>query len=287
MTSIDIKNLNKISFEQLANCFNKAFSDYIVPVSVTSEYLKYRSKRQLIDFNLSYGAFAGDDLVGLVLIGVSESSEGKRLYNGGTGVIPEYRGRGLTKQIFSEVLTKARIDNSISGLSLEVIKGNDRALKIYEEIGFNAIRTLNFYSGYIKLNSDKNIQGILIRDFDLKEVEQLIPLWDFIPAWENGWDAIWNVKDTYRYLGAYKDHELVGYIVINPENGYIPQFFVKKSCRKRGIGSLIFQQAMDLSSKLVINNVDYNALEVNELLLKLGLKLTVQQYEMHMELNPV
>jgi ribosomal protein S18 acetylase RimI-like enzyme len=51
------------------------------------------------------------------------------------GLMPNYRGRGIGRQLLSACLTKARF-NGITRVELEVRADNERAIKLYERMGF-------------------------------------------------------------------------------------------------------------------------------------------------------
>ena len=53
----------------------------------------------------------------------------------GMGLLPPYRGHGLGRQLLSSCLAKAR-SNGITRVELEVRSDNERAIKLYERMGF-------------------------------------------------------------------------------------------------------------------------------------------------------
>lgn len=54
----------------------------------------------------------------------------------GMGLLPAHRGRGLGRQLLSACLDKAR-SNGITRVELEVRADNERAIKLYERMGFS------------------------------------------------------------------------------------------------------------------------------------------------------
>ena len=65
------KTLENISYEQLAECFCLAFSDYAFPMNLTPEELRGVLEQSGVDLALSCGAFAGDKLVGFIFHSIS------------------------------------------------------------------------------------------------------------------------------------------------------------------------------------------------------------------------
>jgi RimJ/RimL family protein N-acetyltransferase len=52
------------------------------------------------------------------------------------GLLPAHRGRGLGRQLLSACLDKA-MSNGITRVELEVRADNERAIKLYERMGFS------------------------------------------------------------------------------------------------------------------------------------------------------
>jgi len=50
-------------------------------------------------------------------------------------VLPEYRGRGLYRQLYQEVKRRAAADGQVCGLRLYVERENTRAQAVYEHLG--------------------------------------------------------------------------------------------------------------------------------------------------------
>jgi hypothetical protein len=79
--------------------------------------------------------------VGFVFIAV-KTVQGKKLaWNGGTGVFPEYRGRGIAKTMMAEaqrVIAEERVDRAI----LEVNVNNGHAIAAYKSGGFAIVDRL-------------------------------------------------------------------------------------------------------------------------------------------------
>ena len=54
------------------------------------------NKQRGIDYDASFGAFADNgELVGFLFCGVRNDEGNLRYYDGGTAIIPEWRGRGI------------------------------------------------------------------------------------------------------------------------------------------------------------------------------------------------
>ena len=79
--------------------FNDAFSDYIIKFTATEEYLKTRWEAAAVNFDLSFGAFKNNKLIGFIIHGIDKQNGINTAFNVATGVIPEHRGKRIVKEI--------------------------------------------------------------------------------------------------------------------------------------------------------------------------------------------
>lgn len=133
MSGMNIKTLEGIDTEIIRECFNEAFSDYSVKMELSKEAFASILNDNDVSLVHSVGAFDNDKLVGFILVGV----RGKRLYDSGTAVLKEYRGRGYAKAMISFLIS---ISSEFSTFELEVLCDNKRAIKLYDSFGFKAER---------------------------------------------------------------------------------------------------------------------------------------------------
>lgn len=86
-------------------------------------------------------AFDQDKPIGFVFVAIKEVDGHLLAWNGGTGIIPEYRGKGLAKLLLGKVraiLLKANVHKAW----LEVVASNKPALAAYQSIGFEKVDDL-------------------------------------------------------------------------------------------------------------------------------------------------
>ena len=110
--------------------------------------------------------------------------------------------------------------------------------------------------------------------------------WDFEPSWQNSIDSINAVSDAFIYSVVRFNDSIVGYGVIDKKTGDIPQIAVNKNYRYKGIASSIITGLIKNTDSHNINviNVDGESKSMMNLLLKLGFKYGVSQYEMILKL---
>ena len=158
---MEIKSLIGTNCKDILNVFNNSFSDYFVPFKLTEEQLVSKMISDKTDLELSVGVFENQKLIAFILHGFDITNNQNVVYNGGTGVIPEKRGLGLTKQMYAfnlPVLEKKGIDKII----LEVISNNIQAIKSYKKIGFITTRELDCFQGNFETStSNKEAEGTM------------------------------------------------------------------------------------------------------------------------------
>lgn len=274
-----INTLDTISTTAILNVFNQSFSDYLIPFHLELEQLEIKLKSENINLSYSVGAFVNDKLVGFILHGYDENQ--LCVYNGGTGVIPEFRGNGLTKNMYGFILPILK-QHGIQQLVLEVISNNIPAIKSYEKIGYQKCRELNCYSGAVEgkqINRDVKIKDMLKADWN-----QLKPFWDVIPAWQYSIDTMSRSEGIYQTIGAFSKSQLIGYAVVNPKSGRISQIAISKSHRRKKVGTtLVSHIASQSQNKLSMINVDAESV-LNDFLIHLGFSHTLTQHEMKMDI---
>ncbi|MHA1968539.1 MAG: GNAT family N-acetyltransferase, partial [Candidatus Hodarchaeales archaeon] len=217
-------------------------------------------------------------------------------FNVGTGVIPIHRGNRIIKKIYDHAIPILK-NNGIELCGLEVIQENDKAIKAYKSVGFREKQelisfTFDLDSIPFDLDSipdqaesdakfhhkiEKNIKNV---DWDLVKT-----FWDFEPSWENSSSSLLRNPDQYEFIGIYKeDDELLGYAIIIPKTGYIPQFAIAKNKRGKGYAKGLFKNLTQISKKLAIINVDGHSSETLNFLKAYGFKVLISQFEMEKNL---
>lgn len=282
---MEIRSLENTTTEELLAVFNTSFSDYIVPFHLSLEQLELKITADKIDTKLSVGAFESEKLAGFILFAEKEE-DGKRIvYNAGTGVIQEFRGQGIVRRMYDYRLPLFN-ERKTDVLILEVIEGNDPAIRAYQNLGFKIIRRLLCFNGIIDLK-ERNSE-IVIKDIEAFQWEALRSFWDIEPSWQSSIPVLDEILEDCTLLGAVKDEQLVGYAIYNPAVRKVYQIAVDKNYRNQGIGTQLFRAIGELTDgqAISVNNVD-EASENTAAFLEntIGLKNRVSQFEMKRELE--
>ncbi len=280
---MEIKTLGGIDKKDILNVFNESFSDYLISFQLSEEQLTSKMLADKTDLNLSVGVFENKRLIAFILHGFDKINNEKVIYNGGTGVIPEKRGAGLTKQMYRFILPLLK-EKGVDKLVLEVITENIQAINSYKKSGYKIERELLCYNGEVSTsNTNDNLDIKKLLDYDWNLMESF---WDIYPTWQNSKNVINELKYNNVSLGAYIENQLVGYIIYSPNNNRLQQIAVSKDFRQRRIAStLICEIIKTYGNTLSIINVDKSSKCVNAFFKKIGLKENLEQLEMKLPLD--
>jgi ribosomal protein S18 acetylase RimI-like enzyme len=127
-----------ISPADRAQIINRAYANYYVPMRLTTEQMASLDRFYDVDLGHSLVALAGRAAVGMALLCI----RGRGGWITGVGVLPEYRRRGLGRELVSRLIEQARRAAGLQELLLEVITQNTPAWRLYAEAGFAPTREL-------------------------------------------------------------------------------------------------------------------------------------------------
>ncbi|MEK3806453.1 GNAT family N-acetyltransferase [Bacillus sp. FSL H8-0547] len=202
---ITCKRLSECTLQDALIAWNKGFEGYDFDMTLTLEAFLNRLVFENLSPALSIVAFDGTEPVGLILNGI-RSIDGKNVsWNGGTGVAPAYRSKGVGKKMMEEVLSiyeKAGVHTA----TLEALSHNERAIRLYEKMGYQTTDQLIHLGYSAPLTCDPNHGPHDIhwkKPHDLAEhsfCSRLIP-------WQVQWQ---NIRDGEALL-AVENGETIGY----------------------------------------------------------------------------
>ena len=270
-----VTHLGNTAFNDIMKCFLEAFEGYYVKMPTDYDYYKNRWKAAKVDFELSYGMFDGNKLVGFIIHAIDQREGGLIAFNTGTGVLPDYRGKRIVKSIYEYAIPEL-VKQGVTKSVLEVITANERAIKAYANIGFTIRKEFKCFKGEISV--DDHFVNINEVDFDAVTWENILNQdkysWDFNSS---------SLKQSNaRYFNVLKDGEVVSFFSMNPENNTINQMEVLMN--QSGNWEQLFSAIQSISKEVRIINVDSRLEEKLDAIKKVGLKNTVNQYEMELAL---
>jgi len=282
--------LKEEDFDTVYGTFVKAFSDYQIKMDITKEQFKEMNIRRGLSYELSAGAIDdGGKMVGLALNGADFWDKKLTAYDMGTGVVPEFRGKGVADGIFDFLIPKLR-QSGVKQYLLEVIRSNAKAYNLYKKKRFRETRQFECFTAEVaSLNLESTINAedsISIKPMEKPDWSLFESFWEWRPSWQNSTNSVNRSQSRKIVLGAFKDSRCVGYGIIYSESGDIPQFAVKKTFRRQGVGTLLVKALAReaRSGKLAVVNVDSSSQSTLNFLTDLGFKNFAGQYEMILEL---
>ena len=259
MTEFEFRTLADSTDGEIYDAFCEAFSDYLVQMDMRPGRFEAMNIRRGYDPHVSMGAFHGDLLVGFILNGLRQWEGRPTAYDAGTGVVPEFRKRGITTNLFGHLLDILKTEG-VEVYLLEVIKENDPARELYIKQGFQICRG---FSCHLARREDLRTGGecpVQIEEASVNDLDwdALRRMWDFPPSWQNSIDSVMAVSDTFAVVTAHVGEDLSGYGIIETGSGDIPQIAVAPDQRGKGIGRCMMRRmaALTTSDRFALINVE-------------------------------
>lgn len=269
-----ITSLGNTPFEEIVECFLKAFENYFVSFPNDPEYFRNRWKTAGVRYDLSYGMFDDEKLVGFIIHAIDHRNGALTAYNTGTGVLPDYRGRKIVQRIYEYALPDLRT-NGVAKCSLEVIRENEPAIKAYARIGFKICRNYKCFRGKAEVSAKipPDLKKVTLDETDWFSLSDQSNY-----SWDNHLNSVRNGNYSYFIIGDKAKPS--AYFIINPGTGYVAQF----DCFDEERWTDLFAAMKSVSELLTILNVEENFQEKIEQMEKAGLKNSIDQYEMEMKI---
>lgn len=282
MSHIIFNSLAHSSFDELYAGHLKAFKDY--PFQWSKEALHKTIHRRGFDPSLSFAAFDNNEIVSFTWNGIGQYKGLPTAYDTGTGTAEDYRGKGLASKIFEYSIPFLK-EAGIKQYILEVLEDNDKAISVYSKQGFKVCRKFDCF----RVNSNKWVltqkttpKNIHLKHIDLSYQKQMEKLLDFDLSWQNNFAALLKNPNDFKTVGAFYDSHFVGYGIIEPKSGDVPQLAVAKAHRKQGIGSFILSELKKLNEADIVKvvNIPSNQETIIQFVRKRGIPKLVSQFEM-------
>jgi ribosomal protein S18 acetylase RimI-like enzyme len=278
-----IKTLENIGITELTRVYNRGFSDYVIKFNADESYLTERWAGGRVQLDYSVGGWRNGELSGLLMSGIDVWNGKKTAFNVATCVAPDARGNAFTRKAYDFLLPKfKRI--GIENMRLEVIQINERAVKIYEKVGFSIDRELFCLTGTPVFGQLIDSQGLIVeksKGFDFEKYAHFI---EFQPSWEHNSSAI-NLKwEAHECFTLSKNETLLVYVILAKKDGRVKQFYINPNERHKGYEDFLFSKINEEYAQLLVVNVDGNDEDSMNFYQKIGLKRSFSQFEMTMDI---
>jgi len=282
---IKYKNCTEVELEKVYNAFTIGFSDYMIKFEMSKEvFINHFLGPEGNKLEYSFIALDEERPVGLILSGIKDYEGIKTMRCGTLCIDPEYRGKGISQKLF-ELHKETAIYNKCKQMFLEVIVGNDRAIKFYENCGYHKVYDLKYYYKEDTKNIIKSIKNSMdIMKISFEEIAKLSYITNNIHInWQCDFDYMKALGNIIHY-GVYENSELVAAMSISP-GGKIYFIWTKLEYRNKGIAQNLINKAVnDINPEKLYISFANNA-NVEGFLNKINFeKDRISQYEMYLTL---
>lgn len=276
------QSLKEVSYAEITDCFNLAFSDYALPTQLTKDQMKALFIGSGVDKELSFGAFLDDQMVGFILNSCSIYHHQKAVFDVGTGVVPSHRGNKVFTKLFSYAKQEL-LKHGIEKYYLEVLQGNDKAILAYKKQGFEIIREFSVLkcSSTIKKTADVNLSDMMIADMEKFDFAKVNHCYYVEPCYEHSFPIL--NRNAHLYAIAYREKEgkITAFCIFSKDKGRILQFGYTNIGELKIIVLLLMEKFRDL----FVKNIDRRYVEVLDMFYSLGFTEITQQFEMAKDLT--
>jgi ribosomal protein S18 acetylase RimI-like enzyme len=285
----NIRLFSRDEVPQMYQAFMESFSDYAVPFEMNLDGFRKKFIGKLnLDFNCSAGAFIDGKLAAFMFSTINNYEGLKTAYNGGTGVLPTYRGRGLTPAIWDFLVPRFRA-RDVKKCVLEVLTSNTRAISIYKKIGFQKVKKFKCFRllpyRYTMGYSGQN--HLEFRKVERPDWSEYATFFDYSPSFIDSQAMVDQNIENEDIIEAYLDDRLAGYIIFQSPIGRISHLAVSPDFRNTGIGTSLIGKAYKLcrNKYLTVINLPEGAKSAERFLINLGFENQLDQYEMSLFLD--
>ena len=283
MGEFEFKVFRQTDQSKMRKTFNKAFSDYMIPIYLThGQFIQKIVQKTNISFKYSVGSYHNKKLVGFILQSINYYEGKKTAYNGGTGVLADFRGNHLTEKMYDFILPRLQT-NGIEQCVLEVISNNQPAIKVYEKLGFNRTKfyhcmKLTEKSPYLLKTVNKAIN---IQATDKPKWKKYLKFCDYNTCFLDSFPILKKNKKNETFLEAYSGDRLVGFLIFNRKMGRVEHIGVDHSARGQGIGALMIKKMIKIcrNNPIYILNLNERYHDLLNFFLRLGFQNEIDQFE--------
>lgn len=128
---------------EIIKAWNDGFEGYSINIKMTIPQFLDRLVKEDLSPELSIVAFDEGHPVWIVVHGIRDIKGKKVAWNGGTGVAPAYRRKGIGKLLMEESF-KCLKESGVEIATLEVLSDNEKAASLYKKMGYKVVDTVEF-----------------------------------------------------------------------------------------------------------------------------------------------
>lgn len=182
-------------------------------------------------------------------------------------------------------------EKNVEEFYLEVLQENAPAIRAYQKTGFKIIRSLDCFTlplEKFKTTEESRIP-LIFKSVEKSEIDEFETYSDWIPSWENSFNAIKRIPDEVIIISAEYSIKKVGLIVYYPMLNWLMTLLVDLKYRKMGVGSALLKklikQINDKVDVIKFLNIQHDDKDLINFLKASGFELLTGQFEMKYKLN--
>jgi len=282
--------LQQDDFPRIVQTFDEAFADYYIKRKTScASWLAPRCVKNGVDLECSVAALDSERMVGITLVGLDMWQGQSAAFDAATGIIPDYRGRGLARRMFDFALPRLK-ERGVQKFVLEVLQVNEPAIKAYQRTGFAITREFDCFELKIADNraERRTPASLEIRRIGVEQVLPFIEHAEWIPSWENAFSSIHRASADIMAFGAFVENICAGEIVYFPPLNWIVSLVVHREYRRRGIATALIDHLLQYlpsdRDSLRVTNVDCTDVGMTAFFPARGFTSFARQYEMELDL---
>jgi GNAT superfamily N-acetyltransferase len=280
--AITFKRLTACKIEEAISAWNRGFEGYFVQMEMMPELFFSRLVNEGLSLNHSLVGFDADEPIAIVLNGFRVIDGKKTAWNGGTGVAVTYRGKGVSRILMEETLRVYR-EEGIEVATLEAIKENEKAIRLYQKAGYEITDTLVYLTGAPEINPHAGI--ITSQTIRPEQLAKLAIYKENVP-WQCQWQSAKSGEAQVYYDSQNKPIGYALYKRLWNEKGelekvFLYQFLLRKDISKELVNTIfaeITENEINPVSFMTINASMQNP--TTKYLIENGFTLSTEQVKM-------
>jgi GNAT superfamily N-acetyltransferase len=275
---MEIKSLEHTPVEEILKTLNLAFSDYIIPINFTLEYVNERWKASGVDYRLSFGVFDENLLVGFIIHAINTYGENKVAFNASTGIIPTHRRKGLLTKLYDNAIASLQ-ENGIQKSTLECITENERAILAYQKVGFNIDRQYHLYKfdwkqEKVEFESETEFKTVISTNFSFDDFKHLQ---NYFPSIENQFHCLEKYKNNLVSISVFDENEIVAYLLFHKTSKRIHRLGAKEN-NWNSLGEILFSGLPTGNYNII--NIDTANKNIHDFFNKMNFENYIDQFDM-------
>ncbi|MCA0972096.1 GNAT family N-acetyltransferase [Halobacillus litoralis] len=137
-----LRFMQNVPLQEALTAMNEGFQDYAVNIQMDMEAFIQTLASKKLSPEYSFVAYDDDRPVGIILNSIQQIDGKKTSYNGGTAVHPDYRSKGVGRELIQKSVDLFN-EKGVEVSTLEAISDNDGAIRLYERFGYKVCDRLS------------------------------------------------------------------------------------------------------------------------------------------------